>query len=233
MFRPSECYGDAEGDDREDDPDRGDTEDVVRDEGGEHDDERRPVKASGRLFFSVASVGDVGCGGCRARGGWRCAIRRLHWPRVLRLLDQYAARHVPGDGHDDRADAAAHAGQHVVDHEIRAEGGVEEGDDAQHQEGRDDGTEHREQDAREAADLVAHDDRAIDRDRARCGLCDRDEIQHFVLADPVQVVDELLFQQRHDDIAAPEGEGAEIQGLEEELPETRAGAWSYIGRFIY
>ena len=120
----------------------------------------------------------------------------------------------------------------MVDHEIRAEGGVEEGDDAQHQEGWDDGTEHGEQDAGEAADLVAHDDRTIDRDRARCGLCDRDEIQHFVLADPVQVVDELLFQQRHDDVAAPEGEGAEIQGLEEELPETRAGAWSYIGRFI-
>ena len=120
----------------------------------------------------------------------------------------------------------------MVDHEIRAEGGVEEGNDAQHQEGRDDGTEYREQDAGEAAELVAHDDGAVDRDRARCGLRDRHEIQHFVLADPVKVVDEFLFQKRHDDVAAPEGEGAEIQGLEEELPETRAGARGYIGRFI-
>ena len=58
----------------------------------------------------------------------------------------------------------------MVDHEIRAEGGVEEGDDAQHQEGRDDGAEHRGQDAGEAAELVAHDDGTIDRDRARGGL---------------------------------------------------------------
>ena len=120
----------------------------------------------------------------------------------------------------------------MVDHEICAEGGVEEGDDAENHEGRDDGAEHGKQDAGDATELVAHDDGTVDRDRARCGLGDRHEIQHFVLADPVQVVDELLFQQRDDDIAAPEGEGAEIQGLEEELPETRAGAWGYIGRFI-
>lgn len=52
-------------------------------------------------------------------------------------------------------------------------------------------------------ELVAHDDRAVDRDGAGGGLRDGDKIEHLILADPVPLVYEPLFHQRDDHIAPP------------------------------
>lgn len=125
--------------------------------------------------------------------------------------------HVPHDRRDDRADACLHPGQHPADHGVVPEQLIEIGDERDDDERWDDGGDGRGECPGQPCELVAHDDRAVDRDGAGGGLRDGDKIEHLVLADPVPLVHEPLFHQRDDHIAPAEGERAEIQRGKKQL----------------
>jgi ATP-binding cassette subfamily C protein len=75
----------------------------------------------------------------------------------------------------------------------------------------------RDEDSGEPREFISHQDRPVycDRPRRRLGECH--QIQHFVFADPVELIDEFLLEKRDNDISASESEGAQIKCREKEL----------------
>lgn len=139
-----------------------------------------------------------------------------------------AASHVPHDGRDDRADAGLHPGEHLADNEIVAEQRVEIRDHRDDEKRWQDRREDRDQHTRHARKLVSHDDRAVDRDCSRSGLRDGDQIEHFLVLDPVQLIDKFPLQKRHDHVAAAKCKRAEIQRGKKELPQHMLSAFHAI-----
>ena len=120
-------------------------------------------------------------------------------------------------GHDHGGDAGLHPAKQRLHGGVVPEDGIESGDDAQDHEGRDDGAQNRDQDPGQTAELITHHDGAVHCDGSRRRLGDGDHIQHLFLIDPVQLIDELLFQQCNDHISSPEGKGAQEERGEEEF----------------
>ncbi len=99
-----------------------------------------------------------------------------------------------------------------------SEEGVEERDDRKEQKRRGDGTEDGDSGARDAGDAVADQDRGVDGDGARARLCDSSQVQDFLFFDPMEFVDEFLFHQGDDDVAAAEGKSAQTKSGGKQRP---------------
>ena len=130
-----------------------------------------------------------------------------------------AGGHVVDDGRDDRADASLHPFEQLGDNEIIGEGVVEKGNDRDDQKRRQRRAEHSRQDAGETAQLVAGDDRAVDSDRPRRRLSDRDHVEHFIFFEPVIFIDEAVLHQRDDDVTAAKSERAQRERGAEQLEQ--------------
>lgn len=63
----------------------------------------------------------------------------------------------------------------------------------------------------EPSKLIPYDDRTVHGNRSRRGLRNGDQIQHFILFDPMVFIHKLLFHKRDNHISAAKRECAEIQ----------------------
>ena len=92
---------------------------------------------------------------------------------------------------------------------------------------RDEGRQHRSEEccqrACEPRHAVAEDDAGVDGDDARHGLRDGDHVESLLVVDPAVFVDVLRLQQRDDDEAAADRDGADDEGGRKELPVKMLG----------
>ena len=81
--------------------------------------------------------------------------------------------------------------------------------------------------ARDPRKLIPYDDRTVHGNRSRRGLRNGDQIQHFILFDPMVFIHKLLFHKRDNHISAAKRECAEIQRGEKQRPYCRWGCSAY------
>ena len=67
--------------------------------------------------------------------------------------------------------------------------------------------------------MIAGYERCIYGQSAGAGLGQGRKVEHFVIFQPMLLFNKILFHQRHDNIPAAEGEGAEGKGGPEQFPK--------------
>ena len=132
----------------------------------------------------------------------------------LRLLEE----EVDGDLQDERCRAALHTLQGELHRWVAREGIVAARDDGERDERRQHRRDERRQGACEACHAVAEDDAGVDSDDARHGLRDGDHVERRFVVNPAVFIDVFRLQERDDDEAAADRDGADDEGGREELP---------------
>jgi len=118
---------------------------------------------------------------------------------------------------DDSTHPGLHALEHQADDEVIPEGGITGGDQRDNDKGRNDGGSDGSDNAQESGELIAHHNGTVDGNGAGSRLGDGDQIEHFVLLDPVILIHKFALEQGDNHISPAKGEGAQIEGGEKEF----------------
>ena len=130
-----------------------------------------------------------------------------------------------GQEHDRQAcksDHRHHGGtqlqKHSLDQPELAVPVIREGQRQNDNTGRQHVPDRRDDRAGNTADLQADEGRRIDRNRARCHLGNRDDVRKLGHRQPGMHFDDLMLDQRHCGVSAPDAEKADLEKAPEKLP---------------
>ena len=130
----------------------------------------------------------------------------------------HLTRHLIYHNSDHCPDSGLHAKQHLAYNKIFAEDLITDRDCRNDYKLRKqcpkDGCHH----AGKPCQLIADCDCSVHCHSSRCRLCDRHQIQHLILIDPVILINKFLFHQTHDHIASAKRECTEIKRRQKKFP---------------